>query len=618
MSPKRSSLKKFIILTFLLSALIPLIIISLYSFIMIRNQILREASMRLHSNLEIASLLLELKKEEVIIICRNIASDEYVKQMIKLGLTEYLKARLHQLTLETMKEENYFYYILDNNGKVLSSSNNEILIKFIDDYLTYLERGNEAVAIEHINNKNIFQNDKEDNFVILAGIPIFSFMDVSIEKDSEKHNKILGFIFSGYIFNANDPLIKKISLKTSSEVKLKFRNSIHTKEEKISKTDQMKEFKKVVLVERENLVGYLPLMNISRECIGFLKLVLPRGMVLEVGKKIILNFIIYFIFTFIVAIILGLIFLRQIISPINFLVKGVEEIGKGNLSSKINIKRDDEIGILAEAINNMTFQLHSNLNEIIKSKQQLEIYSNKLSETISRLEKANKVKDTFLSTVSHELKTPLTTILGYVSLLLKEIMGKLNEEQKEAISNIEKKGKFLKALIGDLLDISKIDAGKLELNKTKFKVEKELNSIREIFNESINEKKLNVSVEVDKNLEVFADRERFSQIMINIIGNAVKFTPKNGFINITAYETESSTCIVIKDSGIGISADQKELIFERFYQVANKDNREYGGTGLGLSIAKDLTELHCGKITVESEIGKGSKFIVEFPKIDIN
>lgn len=222
------------------------------------------------------------------------------------------------------------------------------------------------------------------------------------------------------------------------------------------------------------------------------------------------------------------------------------------------------------------------------------------------------LKDKFVSTVSHELRTPLTSINLYSSLLKKQELGSINKKQKEALSVIKEESQRLSGLINDILDLSKIEAKKLPINIGEFDLSEfsKNNSCYAI----ANEKAIKIINKIPNGIKIKADSERFKQVLINLISNAVKYTEPGGKIILSAVKKERSVEISVQDTGIGIPKDKLDKIFEKFYQAEEYMTREKPGSGLGLTIANEIVKLHGGEINVESEVGKGSTFTVVLPQ----
>ncbi|NDQ55470.1 MAG: response regulator [Acidipila sp.] len=226
-------------------------------------------------------------------------------------------------------------------------------------------------------------------------------------------------------------------------------------------------------------------------------------------------------------------------------------------------------------------------------------------------ERANKCKDQFLSTMSHELRTPLTAILGFSELLSDQRYGTLNARQERYLRNIQIGGKHLLKLINDILDLSKIAAGHLELARESVAVDAAVNEVLTALQPLADNKSQHFSPEIQKHIAVWADATRFQQVLMNLLGNAIKFTPNSGRIRISARLVGERVRVEIQDSGPGIAPEQQKRIFEAFYRLQSGQAPE--GTGLGLAITQRLVELQGGILGLESELGKGCCFFFELP-----
>jgi PAS domain S-box-containing protein len=244
--------------------------------------------------------------------------------------------------------------------------------------------------------------------------------------------------------------------------------------------------------------------------------------------------------------------------------------------------------------------------ELSTANQQLELRNREV-------ERANRLKSEFLASMSHELRTPLHTIIGFSELLAEELEGPLNEKQKRFMSHIHQDSLHLLELINEVLDLSKIEAGRLELRLETFDmiaaVDEALSSAKALGAQ----KSIAIESRVPGGISLYADRLRVKEILYNLLSNAVKFTPDGGKIRIEATLEPASITISIVDTGIGIAADEHESVFNKFYQVGSTTKGVREGTGLGLAITKRLVEQHGGKIWVESEPGKGSRFSFTLP-----
>jgi GAF domain-containing protein/anti-sigma regulatory factor (Ser/Thr protein kinase) len=236
-----------------------------------------------------------------------------------------------------------------------------------------------------------------------------------------------------------------------------------------------------------------------------------------------------------------------------------------------------------------------------------------------QIEAANRHKSEFLANMSHELRTPLNAIIGFSEVLQEKLFGDLNEKQAEYTSDILTSGQHLLSLINEILDLSKVEAGRMELELASFDLPLAIDNARTFVRERAAKHGITLDVDVDDRLgEYVGDERKIKQILLNLLSNAVKFTPEGGRISISANKTENGAEISVSDTGIGIPAAEQPTIFEEFRQVGGDYAHKKEGTGLGLTLAKKFVELHGGKIWVESEIGKGSVFTFTLPERPIS
>ncbi len=228
-------------------------------------------------------------------------------------------------------------------------------------------------------------------------------------------------------------------------------------------------------------------------------------------------------------------------------------------------------------------------------------------------EGANRAKSEFLATMSHELRTPLTAIIGFSDLMLGGITGGLDEQNTRFLKNISNSGKHLLALINNILDLSKIEAGKMDLEVENFSVHEVFADTRTVTTPLSLKKNISVDFDVEQDLFISADRVRFKQILYNLVSNAIKFTPNEGSVKVSALRCEDRVRVKVEDTGIGIAKEDMEELFRPFKQIDSATNRHYEGTGLGLVLVRKFVEMHGGLLQVESEPGNGSSFIFDLP-----
>jgi len=237
-----------------------------------------------------------------------------------------------------------------------------------------------------------------------------------------------------------------------------------------------------------------------------------------------------------------------------------------------------------------------------------------IQEKSAQLEVANKHKSDFLANMSHELRTPLNAIIGFSEALMDRMFGEVNEKQADYLKDIHESGRHLLSLINDILDLSKIEAGRMELDVSTFHLPSALSNAMTLIRERAQRHGIELGLDVDQRLGEFqADERKFKQIMLNLLSNAVKFTPDGGRVDVCAKKDTDKIEIAVKDTGIGIAPEDQAAVFEEFKQVGRDQMRKAEGTGLGLALTRRFVELHGGAIRLESTPGKGSTFTVSLP-----
>ncbi len=307
-----------------------------------------------------------------------------------------------------------------------------------------------------------------------------------------------------------------------------------------------------------------------------------------------------------------------IVKPIMHLKDVSDAIAQGELDQRADIRTGDEFQELSHAFNRMLRHLVTTQEELKQSAASLDYKVDELAQANLSLHEMNKIKNEFLATMSHELRTPLNSILGFSDVLA--VAENLNEKQKKYLSNIQTSGNNLLLLINDILDLAKIDAGRMEVHISEFSIADLIEQLALSVKPLAEKKNIDMDWEVSESVPVLVqDVGKMQQILYNLLSNAIKFTPEGGRIRIdVSMHDETLFDLVVADTGIGIPLEDQSIIFEKFRQgqnLAGSDSmtREYEGTGLGLSIIKELCRLLGGEVSLESEFGKGSTFTVRLP-----
>jgi signal transduction histidine kinase len=287
------------------------------------------------------------------------------------------------------------------------------------------------------------------------------------------------------------------------------------------------------------------------------------------------------------------------------LLAATQHVQRGNYSYRIRSDRSDELGDVMRAFDCMIARTDETTRQI--------------QEERARAIDASKAKSEFLANMSHELRTPLNAILGFSELLLEPTFGTLNERQKSYVTDVLESGRHLLSLINDILDLAKIESGRMHLEPGRVDLPRVLGSCTRLISERATRHDLQLVTDVDPALQVIvADERKLKQLVFNLLSNAVKFTERGGQVGIQASKQGDGVRICVWDTGIGISPAEQEKVFEEFYQVENSQVKRHQGTGLGLALVKSIAELHGGKVWVESELEKGSRFYVDLPQTAAN
>ena len=301
------------------------------------------------------------------------------------------------------------------------------------------------------------------------------------------------------------------------------------------------------------------------------------------------------------------------------LITSAQHIAHGNFDAKVAIASPVEFAQLGSSFNSMAAQLQDYTQTL----------EQKVADKTRQLEAANQHKSDFLANMSHELRTPLNAVIGFSDALKEEYFGPLNDKQKEYVQDISGSGQHLLSLINDILDLSKIEAGKMELECSRFDVAAAIDTAMVLVRERALRHGISLRADLAADLgEISGDERKIKQVLINLLTNAVKFSHPNGWVIVSARRdinrldekvTDNSVTISVADAGVGIAVEDQADIFAEFYQVKHgagaAGSAKQEGTGLGLSLAQRFVQLHGGKIWVESSLGEGAKFSFNLPDV---
>jgi signal transduction histidine kinase len=292
--------------------------------------------------------------------------------------------------------------------------------------------------------------------------------------------------------------------------------------------------------------------------------------------------------TILLALLLGYAISQSLIDPVKRMETRMHEIAAGDFAQQVDVPNRDELGALAVNLNRMSAEL---------------------GRLYGQLEAANRHKSEFLASMSHELRTPLSSIIGFSDSLSDGMFGAPNERQLEYLRYINHSGHHLLSMINDILDLSKSEAGRMDLQVAKFDMPAAIGNAVALMSERARRTAVAIDVRIDQELNSFVgDERKFKQILLNLLSNAVKFTPSGGEIAVVARATARGVQVSVRDTGIGIAPEQQEAVFEAFHQIGSEYTTKREGTGLGLTLVRQFVRLHGGDVWLESELNKGSTF----------
>jgi signal transduction histidine kinase len=307
-----------------------------------------------------------------------------------------------------------------------------------------------------------------------------------------------------------------------------------------------------------------------------------------------------------------IIFRYVVVKPVKHLKEVSDAIAAGEVNVRSEIQTGDEFEDLSYAFNRMLRNLMTKEEQLRDVNVNLDRKVDELARANMALYESNRLKSDFLATMSHELRTPLNSILGFSDLMLAN--PELSEKLRRWAGNVQTSGKQLLNLINDLLDLAKIEAGKMEVRPEAVDVADTVDGLVAMFRPLAEKKNVELRGASTADLPpVQQDAGKLRQILSNLLSNAIKFTPEGGRVSLRADHSGDDLMLVVSDTGVGIAAEDQEAVFDKFRQAANPLTREHDGTGLGLSIVRELAKLLGGDVSLKSELGRGSIFTVRLP-----
>ena len=457
---------------------------------------------------------------------------------------------------------------------------------------------------------------------------------ISYASDNTTEQIILGNMLLDNLHNVDkttfyyaDSLESKYIKQIKAHIKMlnaRMKNIIDKEkhEEKLSKIlmikDKINKFTKVINAEVQHIRSYLFLVNVVMAAESY-EVLYQANLISDASQEILEKIDIDFnhqiatsiktlsltgIISLVLMVSIAMIIARSVIRPISLLTESFNELSKGNADATVPVYDvNDEIGALTKSASSFRDK-NKEINNLLEHSKEL---SESLTEAKREAESANHAKSSFLASMSHEIRTPLNAIIGFINLLRK---NETDLQKLEYITTVQNSSSSLLGVINDILDISKIEDGKLDIEAIDFDVYQQINELIKFYESTVQSRDIELNLNIDKSVPKYltSDPLRLKQVMSNLISNAIKFSPDESTVSIELRYKDSQLFVSVRDEGIGISEEAKKRIFNAFEQAESSTTRSFGGTGLGLSISKKLVELLGGEISVEGELDKGSVF----------
>ncbi|EHP85780.1 cache domain-containing protein [Methanotorris formicicus] len=621
---------KLIILSIII-AIIPVLILGVVSTNTITDTMNEHAQQKITNDLKVAESIVGKNLKILSVVTTESTNLEDVIYAVKTKNHTKLK-RISSIIKNSTNAD--FVTFFDDRGNVIGRSNNDLIgDKELQSLVKKALFGEEINSIEIIDEDTIKKENLEDTVKInIINTPKSIELNKTIEKRGmalvslvpirDNNGHVIGAILAADILNKDYRIVDEIKNITGDTATiflggLRISTNVQENGKRAIGTLVSKEVYDEVINNRSTYYGrafvvndwyitaYEPIKNSNGEIIGMLYVGTPEKPFMALLNYIKKQIFVVGVIGLLVAWGLALLISKSITKPIEKLKEGAEKISKGEYDCRVKVESNDELGELAMAFNKMA-------EEIRTTHEKLKKHAKELEKSYNELKELDRLKSEIIAIVSHELRTPLTSIKGYVELVLDGTMGPLNESQRKCLEIANENINRLKRLIESMLDLSKIERGELEMRIEKINlrdsVDKVLNTLKPLASGK------NVSIDCNvEDITIEGDEDKIDQVLMNLIENAIKYSPINGKVKIEGFREGDYVHIKVTDNGPGIPKKEINKIFDKFYQVDSSTKRKKGGSGLGLAVCKSIVEAHNGSIWVESKLGKGSTFHVLLP-----
>lgn len=426
-----------------------------------------------------------------------------------------------------------------------------------------------------------------------------------------------------YADSLDNKYIKQIRRHVKT-VNAKMKNIIEKEKRKDKQSDSLlikdkvKKFTKVINSEVQHIRSYLFLVNVVMAAESY-EVLYQANLINDASQKMLEEIDVDFndqiatsiktlsltgVVSLLLMVSIAMIVARSVIHPISLLTESFNELSKGNADAIVPVYDvNDEVGALTKAASSFRDK-NKEINNLLEHSKEL---SESLVEAKQQADSANNAKSSFLASMSHEIRTPLNAIIGFINLLRKD---ETDPKKLEYLTTVKNSSGSLLGVINDILDISKIEDGKLDIEAIDFDVHQQVDELVKFYASTVQERDIKLDLKIDNSVPQYlqSDPLRLKQVISNLVSNAIKFSPEESTVTVELKYKDSQLFVSVTDEGIGISEEAKKRIFNAFEQAESSTTRSFGGTGLGLAISKKLVELLGGEITVEGELNKGSVF----------